>query len=113
MYQVTQATISRQQETIDSLRALNIDRQRADSMSARISPELRVLFPQVRDIAIVRSVVSDVQTARLDTINMVLVQYSSAMNASSSKKFKDYLEARLSTSPLTIVSTNELSSNKK
>ena len=113
MYQVTQATISRQQETIDSLRALNIDRQRADSMSARISPELRVLFPQVRDIAIVRSVVSDVQTARLDTINMVLVQYSSAMNASSSKKFKDYLEAPLSTSPLTIVSTNELSSNKK
>lgn len=113
MYQVTQATISRQQETIDSLRALNIDRQRADSMSARISPELRVLFPQVRDIAIVRSVVSDVQTAHLDTINMVLVQYSSAMNASSSKKFKDYLEARLSTSPLTIVSTNELSSNKK
>ncbi len=112
MYQVTQATISHQQEMIDSLKAMNRERLLADSMSAKITPELRVLFPQVRDIAIIKGVVSNVPTNRLDTLNVILVQYSERMSPASVNKFRRYMEARLSTSPLTIVSTNELSTDK-
>ena len=76
MYQVTQATISRQQAIIDSLKLRNAQISRNDSMGAIISPEIKVLFPQVKDIAVTRGIVSDIDTHRLDTLNLVLVNYS-------------------------------------
>lgn len=106
MYQVTQATISRQQDVIDSLKVENALMSRNDSMGAIISPEIKVLFPQVRDIAVTRGIVSDVDTHRLDTLNLVLVNYSGAMGAAQSRKFKEYLEARLGTRPITIVASS-------
>ncbi len=112
MYQVTQSTINRQRDTIDSLMAVCSDRHRADSISAKLAPELKVIFPQVRDIAVMRGVVSNVPTGRLDTVNIVLVQYAERMNAASVEKFRRYMEARLSTKPLTIVSTNGLTNSK-
>ncbi len=106
MYQVTQNTINQQRETIDSLRALNADICRNDTISATISPEIKVLFPEVADIAITRAITSDVNTARLDTLNVALVHYSRQMTKSQSTKFKEYLEARLSLRSIEIVATN-------
>ena len=106
MYQVTQNTINTQRETIDSLRAINADICRNDTMGATISPELKVLFPEVADIAVTRAIVSNVDTRRLDTINVALVRYSKPMNKAQGDKFIQYLEARLSTKSLKIVPTN-------
>lgn len=106
MYQVTQATISRQQSVIDSLMVVNALIARNDSMGAIIAPEIKVLFPQVRDIAVTRGIVSDINTRRLDTLNLVLVNYGGAMGAAQSRKFKEYLEARLDTRPITIVASS-------
>ncbi len=105
MYQVTQNTINTQRETIDSLRAINADICRNDTMGATISPELKVLFPEVADIAVTRAIVSNVQTRRLDTINVALVKYFKPMPTAQSKKFKEYLEARLATKSIKIVPT--------
>ncbi|MDE6522579.1 MAG: TIGR00341 family protein [Muribaculaceae bacterium] len=106
MYQVTQNTINTQRETIDSLRAINADICRNDTMGATISPELKVLFPEVADIAVTRAIVSNVDTRRLDTLNVALVRYSKPMNKAQSDKFLQYLEARLSTKSIKIVPTN-------
>ncbi|MDE6380740.1 MAG: TIGR00341 family protein [Muribaculaceae bacterium] len=106
MYQVTQNTINSQRETIDSLRAINADICRNDTMGATISPELKVLFPEVTDIAVTRAIVSNVDTRRLDTLNVALVRYSKPMNTTQSDKFLKYLEARLSTKSIKIVPTN-------
>ena len=106
MYQVTQNTINSQRETIDSLRALNSDICRNDTMGATISPELKVLFPEVADIAVTRAIVSNVDTRRLDTLNVALVRYSKPMNKAQSDKFLQYLEARLSTKSIKIVPIN-------
>ena len=103
MYQMTQATISRQQFTIDSLRVINDTYRRNDSLGAMISPEIKILFPNVKDIAIIRGVASQVDTQRLDSINIALVQYSSHMDNSSTLKFKEYLEARLNLKNIDIV----------
>ncbi len=105
MYQVTQATITRQMETIDSLRAVNARVTANDSMSAVISPEIKVLFPEVSDIAVTRAIVSDITDNSTDTLNLVLVSYRKSMGAAQSRKFKEYLEARLNTRPVTIVPT--------
>ncbi|MDE6290528.1 MAG: DUF389 domain-containing protein, partial [Muribaculaceae bacterium] len=106
MYQVTQNTINSQRETIDSLRAINADICRNDTMGATISPELKVLFPEVADIAVTRAIVSNVETRRLDTLNVALVRYSKPMNKTQTDKFLKYLEARLSTKSIKIVPTN-------
>lgn len=108
MYQVTQTTISSQRETIDSLRAVNADVARNDTISATISPELRVIFPQVKDIAVTRAIVSNVATQRLDTLNVCLVKYGAPMSAASRERFRAYLEARLALKSITIVESTSL-----
>lgn len=103
IYQVTQVTIDRQTATIDSLRTVNAERERTDSLAATISPELRVLFPQIKDIAITRGIVSDVATGALDTVGVALVQYNRPMDRATRQKFVDYLEARLKMPGISIV----------
>ncbi|MDE7155037.1 MAG: TIGR00341 family protein [Muribaculaceae bacterium] len=105
MYQVTQNTINSQRETIDSLRIVNENICRNDTMGATISPELKVLFPEVADIAITRAITSNVETGQLDTLNIALVHYSRTMNLAQREKFTKYLEARLSTKSIRIVPT--------
>ncbi len=106
MYQVTQNTINSQRETIDSLRSVNREIAGNDTMAARISPEIKVLFPEVSDIAITRAIESDIATHRLDTLNVALVGYRSPMSAAQAQKFKDYLEARLNKKNIMIVRTS-------
>lgn len=104
MYQVTQATIAGQQQTIDSLRTVCAAAAHNDTIGSVIAPELRVIFPQVRDIAFTRAIVSNVENGKRDTLNLVLAQYTSPMSKAQATKFREYLEARLDTRPITIVS---------
>ena len=103
MYQVTQNTINSQRAEIDSLRAINAEICRNDTMGATISPELKVLFPEVSYIAITRAIESNTATLRLDTLNIALVSYSKPLDKARATKFREYLEARLSTKPIKIV----------
>ncbi|MDE6367776.1 MAG: TIGR00341 family protein, partial [Muribaculaceae bacterium] len=105
MYQVTQNTINSQRETIDSLRAANAIAVQNDTIAARISPEIKILFPEVKDIAITRAISSSVDSMRLDTLNVALVCYNRPMAAAQSQKFKEYLEARLNKKNIKIVAT--------
>ena len=108
MYAVTQATITSQQQTIDSLRRATTMSTRIDSMSLSLAPELQVIFPQVRTIAIAHTVECDLATSRADTLTVALVNYSTPMTPADSRKFTDYLRARLSIPDLTILSTPAL-----
>lgn len=106
MYQVTQNTINSQREMIDSLRALNAVTAGNDTIAAKISPEIKILFPEVSDIAITRAIVSNIETHSLDTLNVALVNYNKSMTDTQLKKFKEYLEARLDKKEITIVNSN-------
>lgn len=106
MYQVTQNTINSQRETIDSLRTVYAETCRNDTIGATISPELKVLFPEIADIAVTRAIVSNVDTRSLDTLNVALVRYSKPMTKIQNEKFRKYLEARLSTRSIKVVPTN-------
>lgn len=115
MYQATQSTISSQQEIIDSLRNRNAVIAHNDSIGASLAPELKVVFPQVKDIAVTRAIVCDINSMELDTMNIALVNYSSGMSAAQSTKFKEYLEARLRLKDVTIIPSRSLivDKNKK
>lgn len=108
MYQITQTTINTQRETIDSLRMANATAARNDTLSGAISPELRVIFPEVSDIALTRAIISNVASGRLDTMNVALVKYKSPMKRAQSEKFRKYLEARLSVKEISIVNAASL-----
>lgn len=108
MYAVTQATITRQQQTIDSLLRATSMSARIDTMSQSLAPELKIIFPQVRTIAIAHTVECDLATAQADTLTVALVNYSSPMTAADSRKFTDYLRARLAIPDLIILSTPTL-----
>ena len=98
---------------LDSLRNINAQIARNDAMGAVIAPELKVLFPQVRDIAVTRGIVSNVYDGKLDTVNLALVQYNAAMSSAQAKKFKEYLEARLQIKDINIVLNTSLPSKKR
>lgn len=96
MYAMTQQTIERQQSVIDSLRSRVALIEANDSLGAMLAPELKVIFPKVKEIAVTTTIASTVgEPARLDTINVALVRYSSPMSAAETAKFRDYLQARL------------------
>ncbi len=103
MYQFTQSTINSQRETIDSLRNLTSTIARNDTIGSALAPELKVLFPEVSDIAITRAIESNVSTGKLDTLNVAMVRYDRPMNKTQTIKFRQYLEARLSLSKVTLV----------
>lgn len=112
IYQVTQNTINAQRAEIDSLKAAAAVTARNDTLGAAVTPEIKVLFPQVRDIAIVRSIVSNVDTRMLDTVNVALVQYRTPMPHAQEVKFKEYLQARLGYNEIQIVAATALSGKK-
>lgn len=108
MYRMTQNTINAQRTTIDSLKAISESVARYDTIGATITPEIKVLFPNVRDIAVTRAIVSATTTQRLDTVDVALVTFDRAMNEAQLAKFKAYLEARLQKKNIKIVPTDEI-----
>lgn len=103
IYDLAQSTINRQQVTVDSLRNVIAAISARDTIAARLSPELKVLFPQISEIAFNRSIFSSVTTARLDTVNLALVSYTAPVTASERTKLEEYLKARLGVASIDIV----------
>lgn len=115
IFDLAQSTISRQQQQIDSLRQALVQTRSAMAVSAEISPELKVLFPQVEEIAVTQSVFSDIESQSLDTLYVALVHFSSQMPVATKAKFREYLEARLKLKNIEIVPTGSVTGrdNKK
>ncbi len=103
IYQLAQSTITRQQSEIDSLRSTIRQQEDSRAVALKISPELKVLFPQVEDIALASPVFAGIAENRLDTINVALVSFSERMNTAQTDKFRQYLQARLGIKKINIV----------
>lgn len=104
MYAMTQQTIERQQNVIDSLNSRLEIIEANDSIGATLAPELKVLFPKVRRIAVTSTIAADISSpgaeadttgAEADTLNLALVSYSAPMTPAETAKFRAYLRARL------------------
>lgn len=109
VYEMNQEKLTQQQVTIDSLRAVNVFNARNDSIGAILAPELRILFPQIKEIAVTRAIVADVADASLDTMHLALVEYNRRMTQPELTRFRKYLEARLQMPSITIVPSDALS----
>lgn len=94
-YKMMQAEIATRQNTIDSLRSLiSLNRQFSDE-SVKVSPEIKVLFPAVKDIALSQMVASSVGTAGTDTVSMIFVNAPAGLPAKDRERLTKYIEVRL------------------
>ncbi len=95
--------IERQKNTIDSLRQVIVKRENFDSLSYVIAPEIKVLFPQVTDIAIGQEYVCNTSTRQIDTVNVALVRYSKPVK--DLEQMERYLETRTGLDEIHIISS--------
>ncbi len=97
VYELTQAALTQKQVTIDSLRAVLHYAAGRDSVSATLAPELRVIFPQVGDMALSRAIFASTASGSesLDTVDVALVRLDRPLPAASRTELARYLEARL------------------
>ncbi|MDE5790068.1 MAG: TIGR00341 family protein [Muribaculaceae bacterium] len=94
-YELMQNELNSKQTVIDSLRGILAVHKQFSDESVSVSPEIKVLFPTVRDIALSHMVVSSVETAVSDTVNMIFVNAPGGLGTSDRTKLREYLEVRL------------------
>ena len=108
IYEMAQTSIASKQETIDSLQTVIATGRLNDTISGRIAPEVRVLFPQVEELAVSRAIFGNIATASLDTVNVALVSYSSPLSAAKQRELEKYLEARLRLNSISLVNVGNI-----
>lgn len=94
-YQMMQSEIASRQTTIDSLKAIvQLHKQFSDE-SVAVSPEIKVLFPTVKDIALSSMVASAIGRNNTDTVGMIFVNAPAGLDKVSREKLTKYIEVRL------------------
>lgn len=94
-YTLMQQEIAQRSNEIDSLRGVIKLHQAFSDESVRVSPEVKVLFPNIRDIALSHMVASSTEGDRRDTVNMVFVNAPRGLSAADRQKLLKYLGVRL------------------
>lgn len=96
--------IENQKSCIDSLKQVITARQQFDSLSYAISPEIKALYPDITFISLTRTYVCNIDTRRVDTLNLALIE--SKTKLTEMPKIKQYLEARTGMPRIHIIQTD-------
>ena len=94
IYADNQKRIAYLSTQIDSLNSVLARESEFERLSPQLAPEIKILFPKVKDIALSRNVFCDVNTGRTDTVNLAIVKINGTLNNSEQKKFIEYIEVR-------------------
>lgn len=95
VYAIAQSTIVAQQSTIDSLNNVLSADERFDSASVMVRPEVKVLFPRVEQLSLARMIVADIDSGKVDTVNVALISGSRPISESERTRLARYLQVRL------------------
>ena len=103
IYAMAQQNYDRSQATIDSLRACLSKAERVDTMAQSVLPEVRVVFPQVSELAVSPMIVCNAETGKTDTVTMAVVSYASRVAYAEQIELRKYLSVRLRSPHLRLV----------
>lgn len=95
LYTVMQQEILQRQNRIDSLESVLALRSDFSDESSKLAPEVKVLFPQIEDIALSNMVLAGVSSSRNDTVNMVFVKADGGLTEEQRRKLAEYVGVRL------------------
>lgn len=75
-----------------------------DSLSRAIVPEIRILFPEVQSIALSKTIRSDINGGKTDTLSIAILQYNQQPEQAGVARFKEWLSTRIGTEKIEIIS---------
>lgn len=101
-YSLLQNQIASSENTIDSLKSVIDERHAFFRQSAVLAPEMKVLFPQVKEISTAKMLLTSTQTDKCDTISVLFVNAPSGLSSTERKKLKEYAAVRLQQPNLTL-----------
>ena len=103
LYEVMQSQLEQKLMLIDSLKEELKMRSAFSDAGPDISPELKVVFPSVSNVALSRVVAVNVaDTMRTDTLYMAFVNSPRGLTMSERKRLQHYLEVRLKCSDISL-----------
>ena len=95
LYAVMQREMLQRQNYIDSLENVLTVRSGFSDEAVKLAPEVKILFPQIEDIALSNMVLAGVDRAATDTVNMVFVRVNDEMSTEQCQKLTQYIGTRL------------------
>lgn len=98
-YRLMSQEIAQRQVTIDSLKQVVAQHKQYSDESVSVSPEVSVLFPNIKDIAMAKMVASSVNAdtlgEKVDTVSMIFVNAPLGLSLQDREKLIKYMEVRL------------------
>lgn len=93
-YSIAQQELLQKQTTIDSLKDAIRLHNWFNEQSLQVAPEVKALFPTVKDMALSKMVVTSVTDVTPDTVSMVFIRASASFTESERKKLLEFLRIR-------------------
>lgn len=94
-YRLMQSEIAAKDSQIDSLKDIVDTHRQFSEESVSLSPEIKVLFPSIQDIALSRMVAARIGDLSTDTVSMIFVNAPRGLTAQERKKLTEYISVRL------------------
>ncbi|MBD5196820.1 MAG: TIGR00341 family protein [Muribaculaceae bacterium] len=95
VFRLMQSELNAARDRADSLQQLVALHKQFSDESVRVAPEVKVLFPSVRDIALAQMVATQVGGSDRDTVNMLFVNAPGGLTPAERTKLREYIEVRL------------------
>lgn len=102
-YRRNQEKMEQQAQEIGYLRSRLEKYTVYDSVALSISPELKILFPHIRSIAVARLMRTEVGLQQCDTLTVAFLSYRKTPLALEEERFKSWLATRLKVASVEII----------
>lgn len=94
-YSIMQSELFAKQGIIDSLKNVIYNASSFSRESFELAPELRVLFPTIKEVAFANTYASTPEGDKLDTIHIAFINAPRGINITDRNKLREFLELRL------------------
>ena len=102
-YRLNREKMVSQEAEISLLKARLTNYTVYDSATVELGPELKILFPYVKSIALSRMVRINVELQTNDTLNVAFLSYQRPPSEDDEERFKTWLETRLKTKRIKVI----------
>ena len=93
-YSLAQQQLTQKQTTIDSLKEAIKFHNWFNEQSLEVAPEVKALFPMVKDMALSKMVVTSLSDVEPDTVSMVFVRATNNFTENDKKRLVEFLRIR-------------------
>lgn len=94
-YSIMQSELFAKQAVIDSLKDEIRMSSSFSTQSLELAPEIRLLFPNVQEVAFANTIASAPESQKLDTLHIAFIKAPRGLSEADRKKLKEFLQLRL------------------